>query len=75
MTWIVDYRTEAGIVFSKIFRSNETWVDIYDWCNSEFNCNDWHFWYDSTKADEDAIIANFEFMQEHDAVQFQLRWG
>ena len=76
MTWIVDYEGQDGVTFSKIFRKNEAhWVDIYDWCNSEFNAKDWNFWYDSTKADPEAIIANFEFLQEYDAVQFQLTWG
>ena len=76
MNWIVDYQIADGVVFSKIYRKNQSeWVEVYDWCNEEFNGNNWYFWYDSTSADEDAIIANFEFLQECDAVQFQLRWG
>jgi len=76
MTWTIDYISEPGIVFSKMWETEEdTWVEIYDWCNEEFNANDWDFWYERTNANIGMLIIHFEFMQEYDAVQFQLRWG
>ena len=75
MNWIIDNFSSNGIIFSKIFRKNEdNWVEIYDWCNEEFNSVHWNFWYDLTKAEEDAVIGNFEFFNDQDAVQFRLRW-
>lgn len=74
MIWIVD-NSGPDIVFSKIFKRGDSgWIEIYNWCNTEFRPENWHFWYDSTKADEMAIVANFEILNEQDAVYFQLRW-
>lgn len=62
------------IVFSRIFEADSAdWVDIYDWCNAEFVAIDWNFWYDV--IDRHHIQGHFEFSQEDNAIQFQLRWG
>lgn len=79
--WIVDSSTQNNTIFSRAFyntaaEENCGWVEIYDWCNAEFNANNWHFWYDIPvkKCHNDYVIGNFEFLNESDAVLFQLRW-
>lgn len=72
--WVVD-TTSSGIVFSKVFISSDiNWTEVYDWCNAEFSANNWNFWYSLTTVDSSAITASFEFLREHEAIQFRLRW-
>lgn len=80
LTWQVDTTSESGIVFSRIFSidtdNSPSWIDVYDWCNASFDANSWHFWYDvPSKNKMQYVIGNFEFLNEQDAVLFQVSWG
>lgn len=77
MLWDVDTQS-SSIIFSKISTKGDAgWVDIYDWCNATFNSNDWDFWYDGYVDDSgnNKVKIYFRFLQEHNAVEFQMKWG
>jgi hypothetical protein len=69
--WLVNY--QKNVIFSAELIKTESWVDIYDWCNQQFNAEHWHFWYDV--LNEHAIQIFFEFTNEANALEFQEKWN
>ena len=75
LLWTVNEKRGNGITFSRtVAKGDATWVGIYDWCNVEFNSNNWEFWY-SINSIDNTVNISFSFSQEYDAIQFQLKWG
>lgn len=68
----------TSTTFSALWKDEyPPWSDVYDWCNENFNSDDWHFWYEREHEyliDEILVCAFFEFIRDEDAMAFTLRW-
>lgn len=74
--WRTDYTKKTTVFYTTWMAENDEWTVIYDWCNENFNAENWDFWYDVLKGAlvEQLIKCHFEFKNDDDILAFRLKW-
>lgn len=74
--WEISHTKKATIFSTTWMHDYESWEIIYDWCNQNFDAQNWDFWYDvlSGVSKHQLIKCFFEFRNDEDILAFRLKW-